>query len=46
MATKTNFDLVRSPEVAAIARRVGATALHANELGVVKIEMIADESES
>jgi hypothetical protein len=46
MATKTNFDLVRSPEVAAIARRVGATALHANELGVAKIEMIADESES
>jgi hypothetical protein len=43
MATRTNFDLVRSGEVAAIAQRVGATALHANELGVAKIEMIADD---
>jgi hypothetical protein len=43
MATRTNFDLVRSREVASIARKVGATALHANELGVAKIEMIADD---
>jgi hypothetical protein len=30
MATKANFDLVRSAEVAAIARKVGAPALHAD----------------
>src|SRR5208282_2868636 len=43
MATKTNFDLVESRELAAITRKVGATALHANELGVARIELIADD---
>jgi len=43
MATKTNFDLVYSREVAAIARKVGATALHANVLGVARVEVIADD---
>ena len=43
MATKTNFDLVCSREVAAIARKVGATALHANVLGVARVEVIADD---
>ena len=43
MATKTNFDLVHSRQLAAVARKVGATALHANQLGVARIELIADD---
>lgn len=41
MATKTNFDLVYRNDVAAIASKAGARALHANELGVGRIEPIA-----
>jgi hypothetical protein len=43
MATKTNFDLVYGREVAAIARKLGAEALHASELGVGRIEAIAGD---
>lgn len=43
MMTKTNFDAVRKGALAAIARKVGASALHANELGVGRIEEIADD---
>jgi hypothetical protein len=43
MMTKTNFDLVRDAELTLIARKVGQVALHANELGVARIEEIADD---
>jgi hypothetical protein len=43
MMTKTNFDAVRNVDLAAVARKVGAAALHANELGVSRIEEIADD---
>ncbi len=39
MATKTNFDLVYGDDVAEIAKKAGVAALHANELGVGRIEM-------
>jgi hypothetical protein len=42
MMTKTNFDLVWRSSLASIARQVSVEALHANELGVARIEMIAD----
>jgi Protein of unknown function (DUF3800) len=41
--TKTNFDAIRKGELAAISRKVKVTALHANELGVARIEEIADD---
>jgi len=40
MATKTNFDLVYGDDVAEIAKKAGVAALHANELGVGRIEPI------
>jgi hypothetical protein len=43
MATKINFDLVYRHGVAAIARKLGVKALHANELGVARIETIAGD---
>lgn len=43
MITKTNFDLTRSADLAAIAAKVGVRALHANELGVARIEQIAPD---
>lgn len=41
--TKTNFDLVAKASIAAIAKKVGVDALHANVLGVAKIEQIAPD---
>ena len=41
MATKTNFDLVYGNAVAAAAKKAGVAALHANELGIGRIEPIA-----
>ncbi|WP_457661940.1 DUF3800 domain-containing protein [Sinorhizobium medicae] len=41
--TKTNFDLVAKSSIAAIAKKVGVDALHANVLGVAKIEQIAPD---
>ncbi|MFT9206421.1 DUF3800 domain-containing protein [Acetobacter orientalis] len=41
--TKTNFDLVAKGNIAAIAKKVGVDALHANVLGVAKIEQIAPD---
>jgi hypothetical protein len=43
MMTKTNFDIVWKDPLKAIAGRVGASALHANELGISRIEEIADD---
>ncbi len=43
MMTKTNFDAIRRGDLAAVARKVGVNALHANELGVGRIEEIADD---
>lgn len=43
MMTKTNFDAVRKGDLKAIAARVGERALHANELGINRIEEIADD---
>jgi hypothetical protein len=43
MMTKTNFDAVRRGDLKAIAGRVGTSALHANELGIGRIEEIADD---
>ncbi|MCF1482230.1 MULTISPECIES: DUF3800 domain-containing protein [Rhizobium/Agrobacterium group] len=41
--TKTNFDLVAKSSIAAIAKKVDLDALHANVLGVAKIEQIAPD---
>ncbi len=43
MMTKTNFDAVWKGDLKAIAGRVGVSALHANELGIGRIEEIADD---
>jgi len=43
MAAKTNFDLVYRSELAVITRKVSVSALHANELGVGRIEVIAED---
>jgi Protein of unknown function (DUF3800) len=43
MMTKTNFDVIRKGDLAAIARKVGGQALHANELGVARVETVADD---
>jgi hypothetical protein len=43
MMTKTNFDLVYKAELQALSRKVGLVALHANELGVGRIEDVAGE---
>jgi hypothetical protein len=43
LMTKTNFDALRRGDLATIAKKVGTTALHANELGVGRIEEIADD---
>jgi hypothetical protein len=43
LMTKTNFDAVRKGDLAMIAKKVSAGALHANELGVGRIEEIADD---
>jgi hypothetical protein len=41
--TKSNFDLVEKASMAAIANKIGAMALHANELGVARIETVAPD---
>jgi hypothetical protein len=41
MMTKSNFDIVYAPQVARIAASSDITALHANEMGVARIEKIA-----
>jgi hypothetical protein len=41
MITRGNFDVVQKAGVAAIAKRSGVRALHANELGITKVEDIA-----
>ncbi|CAI8786584.1 conserved protein of unknown function [Methylocaldum szegediense] len=43
LITKTNFDLVHKKEVARIARIVGETELHANVIGIDRIEQVAGE---
>lgn len=43
LMTKSNFDLVWGPKVAAIAKKVDATVLHAGELGVARLDQIAIE---
>lgn len=41
--TRTNFDKLRKSDLTLIARKVGVEALHANVLGVARIEAIADD---
>ncbi len=43
MLTKTNFDVLYKSQLKAIASKVGGVALHAGELGVAKIELIAED---
>jgi hypothetical protein len=43
LVTKANFDLVWSSEISAIAAKAGVKALHANQLGMSKIEEIAPD---
>ena len=43
MMTRGNFDVVRKTGVAAIAKKAGVQALHANELGIGKVEDIAPD---
>src|SRR5947208_16411000 len=43
MMTRGNFDVIQKIGVAAIAKKAGAQALHANKLGVGKIEDIAPD---
>lgn len=43
MMTRGNFDIIQKAGVAAIAKKAGVQALHANELGIAKVEDIAGE---
>jgi hypothetical protein len=43
MMTRTNFDAVRTQDVKGIAKKLGVDVLHAKELGVGKIEEVADD---
>lgn len=42
LITKTNFDLVHKRDIARIARIVGENELHANAIGIERIEQIAE----
>ena len=41
MITKSNFDMARRSDVHELAKKLGVRALHANELGMARIELIA-----
>lgn len=41
MMTRGNFDILRRTEIGVIAKKAGVQVLHANELGVGKVEIIA-----
>lgn len=43
MMTRCNFDVIQKASVAAIAKKAGVQALHANELGIGKVEDIAPD---
>jgi hypothetical protein len=43
MMTRANFDAVQKAAVAAIAKKAGVHELHANEMGVAKVEEIAND---
>lgn len=43
LVTRTNFDVLGRSDIATIAKRIGVSALHANELGPGKIEQIAGD---
>ncbi|MGE8126316.1 DUF3800 domain-containing protein [Methylobacterium sp. NPDC080182] len=43
LISKTNFDLVNKAALLQISHKVDSDALHANELGVAKIEIIASD---
>lgn len=43
LITKTNFDLVHKNDIARIAKKIGETELHANIVGIERIEDIASD---
>lgn len=43
LITKTNFDLAHKNEIARIAKKIGETELHANIVGIERIEDIASD---
>ena len=43
LVTKGDFDVRYTDRIAKIAAKVGATSIHANELGLVKLETIASD---
>ena len=43
MMTRGNFDVIQKATVAAVAKKAGVQTLHANELGIGKVEDIAPE---
>jgi hypothetical protein len=43
LIAKGDFDIRYTKQLNAIAAKVGATAIHANELGLVKLETIASD---
>jgi hypothetical protein len=43
MMTRGNFDMIQKARVAATAKKAGVQALHANELGIGKVEDIAPD---
>jgi len=43
MMTRANFDVIQKAGVAAAAKKVGVQILHANELGIGKLEVIAPD---
>ena len=41
MITRSNFDMARRGDILALAKKIGVGALHANELGMGRVEVIA-----
>jgi len=43
LVTKGDFDSAWGPRVTAVASKIGASAIHANELGLGRLETVADD---
>ena len=43
LVSQGDFDRHWGPRVRAVAKRIGATAIHANELGLGRLESVADD---
>ncbi|MCO8018228.1 DUF3800 domain-containing protein [Brevundimonas diminuta] len=43
LVSKGDFDLIWGPRVVAVAKKTGGSAIHANELGLGRLEAVADD---